>query len=144
MYYFVLQLWFNFVSVQQSAAFKVLRIRLKAVPSYFFNSEQPYKTASATFHSRGFNCMATQDGEVNQGNAPNGINLASKLEQFQQVQQHHRSYVKSQENVAKTVAPLPKEVQVDEENWLQASMPDVNQSPPRSSRKDIEQLHGSN
>ena len=108
MYYFVLQLWFNFVSVQQSAAFKVLRIRLKAVPSYFFNSEQPYKTASATFHSRGFNCMATQDGEVNQGNAPNGINLASKLEQFQQMQQHHRSYVKSQENVAKTVSPLPK------------------------------------
>jgi len=52
--------------------------------------------------------MATQDGEVNQGNTPNGINLALKLEQFQQTQQHHHSYVKSQEKVGKTAASLLK------------------------------------
>ncbi|KVH97699.1 Armadillo-like helical, partial [Cynara cardunculus var. scolymus] len=78
---------------QQSAAFKILRTRLKTVPSYSFNTEQ------VTFASSSIQTMhISEDGNVNEdpGNEHNGINFASWLRTFKQIQQQHRVYLKSQ------------------------------------------------
>ncbi|KAE8699026.1 Protein VAC14-like protein [Hibiscus syriacus] len=87
---------------QQSAAFKILRTRLKAVPSYSFNGDQLKRASSSgnsynqILHYSG--SQITEDGNISQdnGNLHNGINFASRLQQFQQMQQQHRMLEKSQ------------------------------------------------
>lgn len=97
----------NNLSVQQSAAFKILRTRLKTVPSYSFTSEQHRDMTQETVHSRGPNhvdsrSLFTQDGVVTQDEPmSNGINFASRLQQFQKMQQEHRSHAKSQVHLRK-------------------------------------------
>ncbi|KAI3730687.1 hypothetical protein L1987_61860 [Smallanthus sonchifolius] len=73
---------------QQSSAFKVLRTRLKTVPSYSFNKEEINRTSSAntTIHF-------SDEGDMNMHN---GINFASWLQRFQQIQQKHHAHLKSQ------------------------------------------------
>ncbi|PWA67056.1 hypothetical protein CTI12_AA319850 [Artemisia annua] len=69
---------------QQSAAFKILRTRLKTVPSYSFKREQ-------TTH-------ALSDNNVNEDPRylHNGIDFASWLQRFEQMQKQHRVHLKSQ------------------------------------------------
>ncbi|XP_076944456.1 protein VAC14 homolog [Bidens hawaiensis] len=63
---------------QQSAAFKILRTRLKTVPSYSFDLEKVNHTSSEnpSMHI--------------------GIDFAPWLQRFQQIQQKHHAHVKSQ------------------------------------------------
>ena len=73
-------------------AFKILRTRLKTVPSYSFTGDQ-FKRLSGSPYSQ------IEDGDMYEDllNAHNGINFASRLQQFEQMQQQQqRMHSKSQ------------------------------------------------
>lgn len=91
--------------IQQSAAFKILRTRLKTVPSYSFNGDQIKRTSSGNPYSQILHhipsgSQISEDGDVNQdvGNSSlhNGINFGLRLQQFEQIQHQHRMHVKAQ------------------------------------------------
>lgn len=88
--------------MQQSAAFKILRTRLKAVPSYSFNGEQLRRTSSGNpyqvLHHMPSGSQITEDGDGIQDGASlhNGINFAARLQQFEQMQHQHRVHTKMQ------------------------------------------------
>uniref|UniRef100_A0A7C9AXU5 Vacuolar protein 14 C-terminal Fig4-binding domain-containing protein n=1 Tax=Opuntia streptacantha TaxID=393608 RepID=A0A7C9AXU5_OPUST len=116
---------------QQSAAFKILRTRLKTVPSYSFSGEQLQNTSLGTSHIRGPNHIPVQDGEVKQDKQ--GINFALRLQQFEKMQRQHRARAKSQAKSQNTSAS--KVIQTAEGNGQLQSGTDANQPPQRTSRK---------
>lgn len=86
--------------MQQSAAFKILRTRLKTVPSYSFSGDQQVKRSSSgntyqiLHHLSG---GGLQDGDVNEDerNLHNGIKFTLRLQQFEKMQNHHRLHAKA-------------------------------------------------
>ncbi|KAJ0692839.1 putative vacuole morphology and inheritance protein [Helianthus annuus] len=112
---------------QQSAAFKILRTRLKTVPSYSFNNPM----------STGLHVL--EDGNMNDGDISsmhNGINFASLLQRFQQTQHQHRLHSKSPAR-SHNIPASSKEVQKPEEvRGGGAVVPEINRPPSRSSRKE--------
>jgi vacuole morphology and inheritance protein 14 len=100
--------------MQQSAAFKILKTRLKAVPSYSFNGEQLKKTSSGNpyqflQHMSGGSHTA-EDGDVaaDSGNSHNGINFVARLNQFQQMQKQHREHFRAQAQIRKNSTSVLK------------------------------------
>ncbi|XP_034223645.1 protein VAC14 homolog isoform X3 [Prunus dulcis] len=126
---------------QQSAAFKILRTRLKTVPSYSFNGEQLRRTSSGNpyqiLHHMPGGSQITEDGDISQDskNSHNGINFASRLQQFEQMQRQHRQHAKvqAQSHRNSTSSSTPKDVQRPEE-LSRTSSSDVNRPPSRSRR----------
>lgn len=90
--------------MQQSAAFKILRTRLKTVPSYSFSGEQFKRTSLGNPYLQNNDIPSgpyvSEDGEMNEDSQPvhNGMNFASRLQQFDQMRQQHRIHSKSQAN----------------------------------------------
>lgn len=88
--------------MQQSAAFKILRTRLKTVPSYSFNGEQVRRTSSGNPYQiihhvpSGSQISENGDGIQDGANSHNGINFASMLQQFEQMQRQHHMHTKVQ------------------------------------------------
>lgn len=84
--------------MQQSAAFKILRTRLKTVPSYSFNKESRNpSTLSQDFNNMNMNMNEEEDSSSHNMNmSNNGINFASWLQRFQQKQHQHRLHSKTQ------------------------------------------------
>ncbi|XVF85445.1 hypothetical protein PTKIN_Ptkin17bG0118700 [Pterospermum kingtungense] len=128
---------------QQSAAFKILRTRLKTVPSYSFNGEQLTRASSGNpcyqiLHHSG--SQITEDGDLDQdnGNLQNGINFASRLQQFEQMQQQHRMHAKSQAQSRNSTTSLSKEGPKAEPSQPPTS--DTNMPTSRSSRRGLGQL----
>ncbi|MED6180529.1 PtdIns(3,5)P(2) sythesis regulation factor, variant 2 [Stylosanthes scabra] len=108
---------------QQSAAFKILKTRLKAVPSYSFNGEQLKRTPSGNpyqfLHQMPGGSQITEDGDIpvdGGGNSHNGINFAARLQQFQQVQHLHRLHSKAQNTVEAQKQEEPRRPQLSEIN----------------------------
>ncbi|KAG4162861.1 hypothetical protein ERO13_D01G140100v2 [Gossypium hirsutum] len=127
---------------QQSAAFKILRTRLKTVPSHSFNGDQLKRASSGNpcsqiLHYSG--SQITEDGNLRQdnGNLQNGINFASRLQQFVQMQRQHRMLEKSQEqSIARSSSTLSKEgPEAEESRGPQTS--NSNLPPSRSSRRGL-------
>ncbi|CAN6466024.1 unnamed protein product [Victoria cruziana] len=125
---------------QQSAAFKVLRTRLKTVPAYTFNGEPAgsgiWRTLSGNPYSQIL--QNPEDGDRNQdsGNILTGINFASRLQQFEQMQYQHRIQAKNQlQNVQtlRSISNMQQEVQRPEESRRPSPVPDVGRPPSRSS-----------
>ncbi|ONK75321.1 uncharacterized protein A4U43_C03F15630 [Asparagus officinalis] len=77
---------------QQSAAFKILKTRLKTVPSYTFSGEQLKRTSSGNPYFQILH--GNEDGNRNQDD--NVINFPSRLQQFEHMQRLHRMHMKSQ------------------------------------------------
>ncbi|CAL0313815.1 unnamed protein product [Lupinus luteus] len=102
---------------QQSAAFKILKTRLKAVPSYSFDGEQSKRTPSRSPY---LFLHHTEDGDITTdgGYSHNGINFAARLQQFKQMQHQHRVHWKTQARSCKMSTSLPKEAQKQEEPIL--------------------------
>lgn len=100
----VLLLFPPFLLVQQNAAFKILRTRLKTIPPYSFSGEQIRRTASGTPYTQHLHHMPSgsqimEDGDLgldSMGNLHNGINFVARLQQFEQMQQQHRLHVRLQ------------------------------------------------
>ncbi|KAM0964415.1 hypothetical protein ACFX2C_020463 [Malus domestica] len=128
---------------QQSAAFKILRTRLKTVPSYAFNSEQLRRTSSGNPHQI-LPHMPTcsqiiEDRDINQDSrsSHNGINFALRLQQFEQMHQQHRQHAKvqAQSHSTSTASSTPKDVQrPEEQSHGRSPSSDVNRLPSRSRR----------
>ncbi|VFQ66495.1 unnamed protein product [Cuscuta campestris] len=129
---------------QQSAAFKVLRTRLKTVPKYFFSEEylritSPGNPHGQTSHLRGMPHIS--DGfDMNENsrngtseNSHNGINFPSMLRQFEQIQQKHRARSTSQPHFSYDSTPPPKEVQRPEDHKEPNKSQGVNGGPPSRS-----------
>ncbi|KAJ9153046.1 hypothetical protein P3X46_026535 [Hevea brasiliensis] len=133
---------------QQSAAFKILRTRLKTVPSYSFNGEQIKRTSSGNPYSQILHhipsgSQISEDGDVNQevGNSclHNGINFGSRLQQFEQMQSQHRMHAKSQAQSRNNSTSL-KEAQRPEDPLQQTPAAEMDRPPSRSSRRGPGQL----
>ncbi|RWR79576.1 protein VAC14 [Cinnamomum micranthum f. kanehirae] len=82
---------------QQSAAFKILRTRLKTVPS--FGGEQRKRMVSGNPFSQvlqytqiGTRSVEHDNKNQDAGNVYNGINFASMLQQFEHMQHRHRMH----------------------------------------------------
>lgn len=87
--------------MQQSAAFKVLRTRLKTVPSYSFKEERFRRTSGipySQFNYGGGGSQISEDGDLNENlhDMHSGINFDLKLQQLQQIQKQHHLHSKSQ------------------------------------------------
>ncbi|XP_020975415.1 protein VAC14 homolog isoform X2 [Arachis ipaensis] len=133
---------------QQSAAFKILKTRLKAVPSYSFNGEQLKRTPSGNpyqfLHQMPGGSQITEDGDITMdgGNSHNGINFAARLQQFQQVQHLHRLHSKAQVQSRKNSTSLSKnmvEAQKQEEP-RRPQLSEINVPTSRSSSKRSPQV----
>ncbi|CAK9140309.1 unnamed protein product [Ilex paraguariensis] len=131
---------------QQSAAFKILRTRLKTVPSYSFSGEQLKQTSSGNPYSQ-INFMQSgsqisHDGDMNEDSRSvhNGINFASRLQQFDLIQQQHRVHSKSQAQSRYGSTSSTKEVRRPEEPRRPSPVPDMSRAPSRSSRRGPGQL----
>ncbi|KAK4400098.1 protein VAC14, partial [Sesamum angolense] len=131
---------------QQSVAFKILRTRLKTVPSYSFSGEQFKRLSSGNAFSEvnhfGGSEILEDGMNEDQRNVRNGINFASWLQQFERVQQQHRVHSKSQALSRYSSASSAKvqEVQTPEEPRRPSPVPDMNRPPSRSSRRGPGQL----
>ncbi|PKI58187.1 hypothetical protein CRG98_021409, partial [Punica granatum] len=130
---------------QQSAAFKILRTRLKTVPPYSFSGEQIRRTSSGTPYSQRLQHMPSGsqimvDGDLGQdssGSLHNGINFAARLQQFEQMQRQHRLHAKLQSQKHRNNPTSSKEQQKSEE---QPSASDISRPPSRTSRRGPGQL----
>ncbi|KAL0409015.1 UNVERIFIED_CONTAM: protein VAC14 [Sesamum radiatum] len=131
---------------QQSVAFKILRTRLKTVPSYSFSGEQFKRLSSGNAFSEvnhfGGSEILEDGMNEDQRNVRNGINFASWLQQFERVQQQHRVHSKSQalSRYNSTSSIKVQEVQTPEEPRRPSPVPDMNRPPSRSSRRGPGQL----
>ncbi|XP_058732506.1 protein VAC14 homolog [Vicia villosa] len=131
---------------QQSAAFKILKTRLKAVPAYSFNGDQLKKTSSGApyqfLHHMSGGSHITEDGDVavDNGNSHNGINFATRIKQFQEMQQQHREHFKTQAQIRRKVTPVPKEEEVPKQQEETKRPPHLSELNvvPRSSRRSSE------
>ncbi|XP_031497203.1 protein VAC14 homolog isoform X2 [Nymphaea colorata] len=122
---------------QQSAAFKILRTRLRTIPAYNLNGDPAgsgiWKTLSGNPYSQIL--QHPEDGEKNQdsGNIHTGINFASRLQQFEQMQYQHRSHAKSQLQNVQSLRSISNMQQRHEESRRPSPVPDVGRPPSRSS-----------
>ncbi|WVZ11591.1 hypothetical protein V8G54_016121 [Vigna mungo] len=129
---------------QQSAAFKILKTRLKAVPSYSNSGEQLKRTPSGDpyqFHSVPDGFRTIEDGVVvaeDGGSSRNGINFAARLQQFQQMQRQHRVLAKTRaksRNISTSTTKEPKR----EEEPIRAQSVERN-VPSRSFKRGLGKL----
>ncbi|GAB2296947.1 PtdIns(3,5)P(2) sythesis regulation factor [Dionaea muscipula] len=121
---------------QQSAAFKILKTRLKTVPSYSlsdeqiqFNSGNPHSESSSSMPSGSIvNDHAKQETD----GTHSWIDFSSRLKMFERMQQQHRTYARLQAQQHKNSASS-KEVHIQEEP--KQPLPDTNRPTSRSSRR---------
>lgn len=91
----------GFICLQQSAAFKILRTRLKTVPF----SENLKRTSSANPYSQIL--QVTEDGNRNQDTQNySAINFPFLLQQFENMQLQHRNHLKDQLQSRKSASAL--------------------------------------
>ncbi|KAH0939578.1 hypothetical protein HID58_007039 [Brassica napus] len=140
---------------QQSAAFKILRTRLKTVPTYSFSGGGQISRASSGvpfsqyIHHR--EDGGAEDNNIN--NSHQGINFAARLQQFENVQNQHRGQTRNKVNYSYNTSSssASKEVRRSEEQQQQQhhkpppsstslSVADNNRPPSISSRKAPGQL----
>ncbi|KAK3002902.1 hypothetical protein RJ639_019999 [Escallonia herrerae] len=131
---------------QQSAAFKILRTRLKAIPSYSLSGEQFKRASSGSPYSQisymPSGTQISEDGDMNEEsrNVHNGINFTFGLQQFANVQQQHRIHSKTQAQSRYSSTSSSKEAQRPEEPRRPSPVPDMSRLPSRSSRRGPGQL----
>ncbi|KAL6867576.1 hypothetical protein ACP4OV_015600 [Aristida adscensionis] len=101
---------------QQSAAFKILRTRLKTVPF----SENIKRTSSANPYSQIL--QVTEDGNRNQDTQNySAINFPSLLQQFEKMQQQHRNHLKNQLQSRKSASALTLSQEIQRYEEAQSS-----------------------
>ncbi|KAB1999600.1 hypothetical protein ES319_D12G173200v1 [Gossypium barbadense] len=128
---------------QKSSAFTRLRTRLKTVPLCSFNSDQLKRASSGNPYSQILchsGSQISEDGDITQDNRnlQNGINFASRLQQFEQMQLQHRMLAKSQAQSRISSASLSKEGPKAEPWRIPTS--EGNRPLSRSSRRGVGQF----
>ncbi|KAH7683470.1 Vacuole morphology and inheritance protein 14 [Dioscorea alata] len=89
---------------QQSAAFQILRNRLKTVPSIAFNTDQLKRASSGNPYSQILPVSEDIIRNQDSGNMHNAINFASRLQQFEHMQNRHRMHAKLQQQSRKATS----------------------------------------
>ncbi|XP_059655342.1 protein VAC14 homolog isoform X2 [Cornus florida] len=131
---------------QQSKAFKILRTRLKTVPSYSFNGDQLKRTLSSNLYSQNHympsRSQVSEDSDIDEDSQDvhNGINFSSRLQQFEYIQQQHRMHSKSQAQLRYSSTSSTKEVRRPDESWRPLPVVDMSRTPSISSRRGPGQL----
>nr|GMD26592.1 protein VAC14 homolog [Ipomoea batatas] len=133
---------------QQSAAFKILRTRLKTVPAYSFSGDQLSRTSSGNpYFQSSYSRGGSQNSiDVNFSEDSNdmhiGINFSSRLQLFEHVQYMHRmhsksrgSYSRSSSNSSTKNTNSVQEFQRPEDSKQPVPTPDLNGPSSKSSRK---------
>nr|GMD21865.1 protein VAC14 homolog isoform X1 [Ipomoea batatas] len=133
---------------QQSAAFKILRTRLKTVPAYSFSGDQLSRTSSGNpYFQSSYSRGGSQNSiDVNFSEDSNdmhsGINFSSRLQLFEHVQYMHRmhsksrgSYSRSSSNSSTKNTNSVQELQRPEDSKQPVPTPDLNGPSSKSSRK---------
>nr|GMD26405.1 protein VAC14 homolog isoform X1 [Ipomoea batatas] len=133
---------------QQSAAFKILRTRLKTVPAYSFSGDQLSRTSSGNpYFQSSYSRGGSQNSiDVNFSEDSNdmhsGINFSSRLQLFEHVQYMHRmhsksrgSYSRSSSNSSTKNTNSVQELQRPEDPKQPVPTPDLNGPSSKSSRK---------
>ncbi|CAM8876477.1 unnamed protein product [Rhodiola kirilowii] len=124
---------------QQSAAFKILRTRLKTVPPYSLSSNHVKQTSSEDFDSLSNSLqdgpLITEDGNLSKesDNLHNGVNFALRLQEFEQMQKLHRVHARSQAQLRHKLNSSKEGHQQQNETHTQATS-DTNLSHPRTTR----------
>ncbi|KAL6003428.1 hypothetical protein ACLOJK_023651 [Asimina triloba] len=131
----------------QSAAFKILKTRLKTVPSSALSTEPSNRTASVNPDTQMLNHMPSaqimEDGDRNQdaGNVHNGINFLDKLQQFALMQQLHRLHARSpSQQRNSTSSNVSQKYQRPEEQRRPSAVTDISRPPSRSSWRSSGQI----
>jgi len=114
---------------QQSAAFKILRTRLKTVPY----SENLKRTSSANPYSQIL--QVTEDGNRNQDTTNyRAINFPSRLQQFESMQQQHRDHLKNQLQSKKSASAVVLSQEIERyEASHSSAVPEISRPPSRAS-----------
>ncbi|XP_054824448.1 protein VAC14 homolog isoform X3 [Prosopis cineraria] len=137
---------FAYLRLQQSAAFKILKTRLKAVPPYSLNGEQFRRTSSGNpyqfLHHMTGGSQITEDGDiaVDVGNPDNGINFAARLQQFEQMQNLHCMHARARVHLRNASTSNHMEDAERLEETRQRLSSDFRVSSPRSSERGSGQL----
>ncbi|KAH7683471.1 Vacuole morphology and inheritance protein 14 [Dioscorea alata] len=119
---------------QQSAAFQILRNRLKTVPSIAFNTDQLKRASSGNPYSQILPVSEDIIRNQDSGNMHNAINFASRLQQFEHMQNRHRMHAKLQQQSRKaTSSTLSQEMQQSDESRRPSLISDITRPPSRSS-----------
>ncbi|XP_039124934.1 protein VAC14 homolog isoform X2 [Dioscorea cayenensis subsp. rotundata] len=119
---------------QQSAAFQILRNRLKTVPSIAFNTDQLKRASSGNPYSQILPVSEDIIRNQDSGNMHNAINFASRLQQFEHMQNQHRMHAKLQQQSRKaTPSTLSQEMQKSDESRRPSPISDTTRPPSRSS-----------
>ncbi|KAG9153179.1 hypothetical protein Leryth_024073 [Lithospermum erythrorhizon] len=124
---------------QQSAAFKILRTRLKTVPTYSFSGKEFEQTmAGNTFlgvNSRESGSKDSEDGIAIEDSRKihSGMDYSSKLQQFKNIQQQHRLYSKPPVQLQNSSWSAKEHTPEDLDRALPVTA-DINRLTSRSSR----------
>ncbi|RRT85623.1 hypothetical protein B296_00008885 [Ensete ventricosum] len=98
--YMCSQIVLSYDFVQRSAAFKIVRTRLKTVPSNIFNNEQLKHPCSQISE------ITDDSGDQVAANVYDKINFPSKLQQFQQTLRRHRFSLQSQRSASSSTSQV--------------------------------------
>ncbi|KAK4799842.1 hypothetical protein SAY86_025207 [Trapa natans] len=110
---------------QQSAAFKILKTRLKTIPPYSISGKQALRTSQIMGEGDFWQDMT--------GNLIEGINFSMRLQQFEQMQQQHRFHRKLKSEQHFNIPTTS-----NEEKQKHGELPsflDVREPPSRMSRR---------
>ncbi|KAJ0974943.1 hypothetical protein J5N97_016908 [Dioscorea zingiberensis] len=119
---------------QQSAAFKILRTRLKTASSHASSTDQARRTSSGNAYSQILQIPGDIKGE-DLGNMHNAINFTSRLQQFQHTQNQHRLHYKLQrQSYNSTSSTFLQEMQKSEGSHQSPPIIDIIRPPSRSSQ----------
>ncbi|KAI0492962.1 hypothetical protein KFK09_027238 [Dendrobium nobile] len=111
---------------QQSAAFKMLKTRLKPMRPHDVMADQGTCTSSGSPHAQS---IQMQDGSNHDmDNAHNYINFASRLQQFQQMQYLHRMHSKSQQSSQNSLPAISSQIEISGDSQLSVPAPESRSS----------------
>ncbi|KAL8137983.1 hypothetical protein V2J09_003984 [Rumex salicifolius] len=121
---------------QQSAAFKILRTRLKTIPPCSLDVEQSQTLGNPGMKiSHTIGSQMTNDVKQDTITVPDGINFSSRLLQFEHMQKQHRDYAKREATRRKNATLSSKKSLRPVEDKQPPLVPDVNNPPARTTMR---------
>ncbi|KAK1374687.1 putative vacuole morphology and inheritance protein [Heracleum sosnowskyi] len=126
---------------QQSAAFKILRTRLKTVPSYSFSGDRINRSLSGNPYANKYHVTCgshvAEDGRIDEDaqNTQSGMNFPLRLQQFEQMQHQHRLLSKSEAPARHNSLLASKDLQSPEEAPRPSMVPEIKRPPSRSAHR---------
>ncbi|XP_020089671.1 protein VAC14 homolog isoform X1 [Ananas comosus] len=115
---------------QQSAAFKILRTRLKTVPSFALSTENLKRTSSENPYSQILQIADESNRNQDVASTSHAIDFPARLQQFVHMQQLHRAHTKfRQQSRNAAYSTLSQEIQRSEETKQSLPLPEINRPP---------------